>query len=59
MKIEDIKGIFYSRRGTTKDRNCMDLTEAEEIKKRWEEYTEELYKKGLNDPDNHNSMIIH
>ena len=45
--------------GTIKDRNSNDLTEAEEIKKRWQEYTEELYKKGLNDPDNHNSMITH
>ena len=45
--------------GTTKDRNGMDLTEAEDIKKRWQEYTEELYKKGLNDPDNHNSVITH
>ena len=45
--------------GTTKDRNGMDLTEAEDIKKRWQEYTEELYKKGLNDPDNHNIVITH
>ena len=59
MKIEDNKRIFYSGRGTTKDRNCMDLTEAEEIKKRWEEYTEELYKKGLNDPDNHDGVVTH
>ena len=45
--------------GTRKDRNGMDLTEAEDIKKRWQEYTEELYKKDLHDPDNHNGMIIH
>ena len=56
-KIRDIKGIFHAKVSTIKDRNCMDLTEAEYIKKRWQEYTEELYKKGLNDPDNHNSMI--
>ena len=45
--------------GTTEDRNSMDLTEAEDIKNRWQEYTEELYKKGLNDPDNHNGVITH
>ena len=45
--------------GSIKDRNCMDLTEAEDIKKRWKEYTEELYKKGLHDPDNHDGVIIH
>ena len=56
-KIRDIKGIFHAKMSTIKDRNCMDLTEAEYTKKRWQEYTEELYKKGLNDPDNHNSMI--
>ena len=45
--------------GSKKDRNCMDLTEAEDIKKRWQEYTEELYKKDLHNPDNHNGVIIH
>jgi len=45
--------------GTINDRNCKDLTEAEEIKKRWQEYTEELYKKGLNDPDNHDGVVTH
>ena len=49
-KIGDIKGLFHARMGTTKDRNSKDLTEAEDIKKRWQEYTEELYKKGLHDP---------
>ena len=57
-KIRDTKGTFYAKMGTIKDRNGMDLTEAEDIKKRWQEYTE-LYKKGLNDPDNHNGMITH
>ena len=51
-KIRDTKGIFQAKMGTIKDKNGMDLTEAEEIKKRWQEYTEELHKKGLNDPDN-------
>ena len=50
------RGTFHARMGTIKDRNGMDLTEAEDIKKRWQEYTEELYKKGLNDPDNHSGM---
>ena len=58
-KIGDIKGTFHVRMGTIKDRNSKDLTEVEEIKKRWQEYTEELYKKGLNDSDNHNGMITH
>ena len=58
-KIEDTKGIFYAKMCTIKDRKGMDLTEAEDIKKRWQEYTEELYKKGLNDPDNHDGMITH
>ena len=58
-KIGDTKGIFHAKMGTTKDRNGMDLTEATEIKKRWQEYTEELYKKDLHDPDNHNSVIAH
>ena len=51
--------MFYAKMGTIKDRNGMDLTEAEDIKKRWQEYTEELYKKDLNDPDNHNGVITH
>ena len=58
-KIRDTKGIFHAKMGTIKDRNGMDLTEAEDIKKRWQEYTEELYKKDLHDPDNHNGMITH
>ena len=58
-KIGDIKGVFHARMGTIKDRNGKDLTEAEEIKRRWQEYTEELYKKGLNDLDNHNGVITH
>ena len=58
-KIRDIKGTFHAKMGTIKDRNSMDLTEAEDIKKRWQEYTEELYKKGLHDPDNHDGVIIH
>ena len=58
-KIGDSKGMFHSKMGTIKDRNGMDLTEGEEIKKRWQEYTEKLYKKDLNDPDNHNSAITH
>ena len=56
-RIGDIKGAFHAKRGTIKDRNSMDLTEAEDIKKRWQEYTEELYIKCLNDPDNHNGVI--
>ena len=58
-KIRDAKETFHARMGTTMDRNGMDLTEAEDIKKRWQEYTEELYKKDLHDPDNHNSVITH
>ena len=58
-KNEDTKGTFHAKMGTIKDRNGKDLTEAEEIKKRWQEYTEELYKKGLNDWDNHNRVVIH
>ena len=50
-KIRDTKGIFHAKMGSIKDRNGVDLTEAEDIKKRWQEYTEELYKKDLNDPD--------
>ena len=58
-KIRDTKGTFHANMGSIKDRNGMDLTEAEDIKKRWQEYTEELYKKDLHDPDNHNGMITH
>ena len=58
-KIRDTKGRFHAKMGSIKDRNGLDLTEAEGIKKRWQEYTEELYKKDLHDPDNHNSMITH
>ena len=58
-KIRDTKGTFHAKTGTIKDRNGMDLKEAEEIKKRWQEYPEELYKKGLNDPDNHDDVVIH
>ena len=58
-KIRDIKGTFHAKMGTMKDRNGRDLTEAEDIKKRWQEYTEELYKKDLHDSDNHNGMITH
>ena len=58
-KIRDTKGTFHAKMGTIKNRNGKDLTEAEEIKKRWQEYTEELYKKDLNDPDNHNGVITH
>ena len=58
-KIRDTKGTFHAKMGSRKDRNGMDLTEAEDIKKRWQEYKEELYKKDFNDPDNHNSVITH
>ena len=58
-KMRDTKGIFHAKMGTIKDRNGMDLTDAEDIKKRWQEYTEELYKKDLDDTDNHHSVIIH
>ena len=58
-KIRDTKGTFHSKMGSIKDRNGMDLTEAEDIKKRWQEYTEQLYKKDLHDPDNHDGVIIH
>ena len=57
-KIIDTKGTFHAKMGTIKDRNGMDLTEAEDIKKRWQEYTEELYKKD-HDPDNHDDVITH
>ena len=58
-KIRDIKGTFQAKMGLIKDRNGMDLTEAEDIKKRWQKYTEELYKKYLHDPDNHDGVITH
>ena len=58
-KIRDTKGKFHAKMGSIKDRNGMDLTEAEDIKKRWQEYAEELYKKDLHDPDNHNGVITH
>ena len=58
-KIRDIKGIFHENMGSIKDRNGMDLTEAEDIKTRWQEYTKELYKKDLHDPDNHDGVITH
>ena len=58
-KIRDTKGMFQAKMGTIKDRNSMDLTEAEVIKKRWQEYTEELYKKDHHDPDNHDGVITH
>ena len=56
-KIRDTKGTFHAKIGTIKNRNVMDLTEAEDIKKRWQDYTEELYKKDLNNPDNHDGVI--
>ena len=58
-KIRDTKGTFHAKMGSIKDRNGMDLTEAEHINKRWQEYTEELYKKDLHDPDNHDGVITH
>ena len=58
-KIRDTKGIFHAKMGTIKDRNGMDVTEAEDIKKRWQEYTEELYKKDLHDSDNLDGVVIH
>ena len=58
-KIRDTKGTFHAKMGTIKDRNGMDLTEAEDIKKGWQKYREELYKKDLHDPDNHNGVITH
>ena len=58
-KIRDTKGTFHAKIGTIKDTNVMDLTEAEDIKKRWQEYTKEPYKKDLHDPDNHHGMITH
>ena len=59
QKITDTKGTFHAKMGLIKDRNGMDLTEAEDIKKRWQEYTEELYKKDLHDQDNHDGVITH
>ena len=58
-KIRDTNGIFHAKMGSIKDRNGMDLTEAEDIKMRWQEYTEELYIKDLHDPDNHDGVITH
>ena len=58
-KIRDTKGTFHAKMGTINNTNGMDLTEAEDIKKRWQEYTEELYKKHLHDPDNHDGVITH
>ena len=59
QKIRDTKGTFHAKMGSIKDRNGMDLTEADDIKRRWQEYTEELYRKDLHDPDNHNGAITH
>ena len=58
-KTRDTKGTVHVKMGSIKDRNCMDLTEAEDIMKRWQQYTEELYKKDLHDPNNHNGVITH
>ena len=58
-KIRDTKGTFHAKTGSIKDRNGMDLTETKDIKKKWQEYTEGLYKKDLNDPDNHHGLITH
>ena len=58
-KMRNAKGTIHAKMGTIKDRNGMDLTEAEDIKKRWQEYTEELYQKDLHDPDNHSRVITH
>ena len=58
-KMRDTKGTLHANMGTIKDRNGMDLTEAEDIKKRWQQYTEELHKKDLHDPDNHDGVITH
>ena len=58
-KIRDTKGTFHAKMGSIKDRKPMDLTEAEDIKKRWQEYTKKLYKKYLHDPDNHDGVITH
>ena len=58
-QMRDIKGTFHAKMGSIKDRNGMDLTEADDIDKRWQEYTEELYKKDLDDPDNHEGVTTH
>ena len=58
-KIRDTKGTFHAKMGSIKDRNCMDLKEAEDIQKRWKEHTEVLYKKDLHDPENHDGVITH
>ena len=58
-KISDTKGVYYAKMGTIKDRNVVDLTEADDIRKRWQKYTEELYKKDVHGPDNHNGVITH
>ena len=58
-KIRDTEGTFHAKRGLIKDRNPMDLTEAEDVKKRWQEYPEKLYKRDLHDPDNHDGVITH
>ena len=58
-KIRDTKGTIHAKMGILKDRNGLDLTEAEEIKKRWQEYTKDLYKKGLYEPDNHDAVLTH
>ena len=58
-KMRDTKGTFHAKMGSIKDRDGMDLIEAEDIKKRWQEYTKELYNKGLHDPDNHDGVITH
>ena len=58
-KVRDTKGIFHAKMGSIKDREGMDLTEAEDMKKRWQEYTEELYKKDLHHPDNHDGVITY
>ena len=58
-KIRDTEGTFHVKMGSIKDRNGLDLTEAEDIKKRWQEYTEELYREDLHDPDNHGGVITH
>ena len=58
-KIRDTKGTFHAKMGTINDKNGMELTEPEDIQKKWEKYTEELYEKDLNDPDNHNGVLTH
>ena len=58
-KIRDTKGTVHAKMSTKKDRNGIDLTEAEDVKNRWQEYTKELYKRDLHDPDNHNGVITH